>query len=128
MIGRTMARPGQTLSHPKTGERATFLRTTADTGGELCELELTAAPGTKPAAAHIHPTQTERFTVHAGRVRVRLGRDQREHSAGETVVIPPGTPHTWAAVGDEQLRLTATIEPALNAENFFEDFFALAEA
>ena len=123
-----MAFPGQAMSHPKTGERVTFVRTADETGGRFCELELFAAPGTKPAAAHIHPDQVERFTIHSGRVRVRLGRAERDHGAGETVVIPPGTPHTWTAVGDEELHLTARIEPALNAERFFEDFFALAEA
>ena len=116
------------MSHPKTGERVTFSRTADETGGRFCELEMFATPGTKPAAAHIHPHQVERFTIHSGRVRVRLGRGESDHGAGETVVIAPGTPHTWTAVGDEELHLTARIEPALNAERFFEDFFALAEA
>ena len=123
-----MASPGQTMSHPKTGERVRFARTAKETGGRFCELELFATPGTKPAAAHIHPEQTERFTIHSGRLRVRLGRSEHEHVAGAAVVIPPGTPHTWTAIGDEELHLTARIEPALNAERFFEDFFALAES
>ena len=123
-----MAFRGQVMSHPKTGERVTFSRTADETGGRFCELEMFAAPGTKPAAAHIHPDQVERFTVHSGRVRVRRGRGESDHGAGETVVIPPGTPHTWTAIGEEELHLTARIEPARNAERFFEDFFALAEA
>jgi quercetin dioxygenase-like cupin family protein len=123
-----MAVRGQTMSHPQTGERVTFGRTAAETGGRFCELELFATPGTAPAAAHVHPSQRERFTIRAGSVRVRLGRDERDHGAGEEVVIPPGTPHTWTAVGEEELHLTVTIDPALNAEGFFEDFFALAEA
>ena len=123
-----MALPGQAMSHPKTGERVTFVRTADETDGRFCEMELYARPGTKPAAAHIHPHQVERFTIHSGRVRVRLGREESVHDAGETVVIPAGTFHTWTAVGDEELHLTARIEPALNAEHFFEDFFTLAEA
>jgi len=115
------------MSHPKTGERVTFGRTAEETAGRFCELELFATPATKPAAAHIHPHQAERFTIHSGRLRVRLGRRERDHTAGDTVVIPPGTPHTWTALGDEELHLTVRIEPALNAERFFEDFFALAE-
>ena len=122
-----MALRGQTMSHPKTGERVTFGSTAAETGGRFCELELFAEPETKPAAAHIHPDQAERFTIHSGRVRVRLGGAEHDHGAGETVVIPPGTPHTWTAIGDEELHLTVRIEPALNAEGFFEDFFTLAE-
>ena len=98
----TMALRGQAMSHPKTGERVTFGRTAAETDGRFCEVELVATPGTKPAAAHIHPDQVERFTIRSGRVRVRLARGERDHSAGETVVIPPGTPHTWTAVGDEE--------------------------
>ena len=121
-----MALRGQAMSHPKTGERVTFGVTSAETGGRYCEMELFATPGTKPAAAHVHPDQVERFTIHSGRVRVRLGREEHDHDASDTVVIPRGTPHTWTAIGDEELHLTVRIEPALNAERFFEDFFALA--
>ena len=104
------------MSHPKTGERVTFGNTAAETGGRFCELELFAEPETKPAAAHIHPDQVERFTIHSGRVRVRLGREERDHGARETVVIPPGTPPTWTAIADAQLHFTVRMEPALNAE------------
>jgi quercetin dioxygenase-like cupin family protein len=123
-----MAVRGQTMSHPKTGERVTFGRTAAETGGRFCELELVATPGGAPAAAHVHPEQVERFQIHSGAMRLRLGRAQRELGPGETAVIPAGTPHTWLAIGADDLHLTATFEPAGNAESFVEDFFGLAEA
>ena len=122
-----MAVRGQTMRHPRTGERVTFSRTAAETDGRFVEFDVYGPPGTAPAAPHVHPSQLERFTVHAGNVRVRLGREESDHGPGATVVIPPGTPHSWAAVGDDEMHLTVTVEPALNAESFFEDFFALAE-
>ena len=39
-----MARPGETISNPATGERIECLQTRETTGGELLELELTLEP------------------------------------------------------------------------------------
>ena len=40
-----MIQAGQTIEHPVTGERMTFLRTSQETGGEYVLVELELAPG-----------------------------------------------------------------------------------
>ena len=119
-----MAVVGETITNPQTGEQITFRRITE----ELLELDFTVSPGGGPAAAHVHPEQVERFAVRSGALRIAIGAAELTLGAGGRAVVPPGTPHVWHAVGDGELRLTITFEPALEAVTFFERFFALAQA
>jgi hypothetical protein len=63
----TEIRPGQTLENPVTGERFTFVHTAATTGGELLAFDLALRAGGAVPVPHVHPIQTERFEVVAGR-------------------------------------------------------------
>ena len=62
-----MIRTGDTIENTATGERLTFLATSADTDGEAVVVRCTVQPGGAVAAAHVHPSQTERFAVRAAR-------------------------------------------------------------
>lgn len=123
-----MARAGQTVENPATGERVTFVRTAADTGGELLELELVwPRPGSR-APEHVHPEAEERYEVLSGRAAFRVGADEREAGAGEVVTVPPGTPHlAWNPTQDE-VRLKVEFRPALRWEDFVERLFAITPA
>lgn len=123
-----MATAGQTITHPTTGEQITFVRTAADTDGAALEMAFVVAPGGAPAAPHVHPRQRERFVVHAGRARVRVGDEERLLGPGDEAEVPAGITHTWSAAGPDDLEMHVTLEPAMSSEGFFEDFFALAEA
>ena len=121
-----MAIAGQTICNPQTGERITFRRTAADTNGAFLELGFFVAPGGTPAAEHVHPRQAEHFAVRAGLLRLTIGDDERTIGAGDSATVPPGTPHVWHAAGCDELHMTLTFLPALTAERYFEQFFALA--
>jgi hypothetical protein len=58
-----VARAGDVLDDPTTGSRLVFLRTAAETGGELLEYELTFIPGGFSARDHVHPLQSEQHEV-----------------------------------------------------------------
>ena len=66
-----MIRSGDTIHNPVTGERITFHQTSADTNGEAVVIECTVQPDGFVAAAHVHPSQTERFNVIDGRLGAR---------------------------------------------------------
>ena len=72
-LGAAMITPGQTLENPVTGERFTFTHTAASTGGELLAFDFALRPGGAVPMPHVHPIQTERFEVTAGRMRFRVG-------------------------------------------------------
>jgi quercetin dioxygenase-like cupin family protein len=122
-----VARPGQTLHNPASGERITFRATAAQTGGELVAIDLDLPPGGRvPGPLHIHPHQEERFHVVAGRMRFRLGRERVTAGPGETVVVPAGVRHDFANAGDTDARVRVEIRPALKMESLFETAVRLA--
>jgi mannose-6-phosphate isomerase-like protein (cupin superfamily) len=98
----------------------------AETGGQLLEMEAIYAPGGQPPPVHAHPRQEERFTALAGVMRVRVAGHERQLVAGDTLVIPAGTPHTMWNDGTEEVRLRWEVRPALHSEDFFEELYRLA--
>jgi len=112
-----MAHAGQTIHNPVSGERIHFLRTAADTDGELLELVLELTPDGRVPGAHVHPEQEERFEVLEGRMRFRLGLRTIVAEAGETVVVPAGRMHKFANDGDEPARVRVEVAPALDMED-----------
>jgi quercetin dioxygenase-like cupin family protein len=121
-----MAVAGETITHPITGERITFIRTSAETDGALAEMDFYLPAGMTPCPEHIHPKSTERVTVLSGEVRAMI--DGRLHAVaeGETLEVPPDTWHTWVPVGEVRMRVTMT--PAMGLDDFLADLFAIAEA
>jgi len=122
-----MARAGDTLEHPVTGERIVFLKTARDTDGELLQLDFFMKPGGFVAAAHVHPHQEERFEVLSGSMRSRVCGQERSVGAGERIVVPGGAPHVWWNPGEEEGHVLVEFRPALRTETFFETFFGLAK-
>lgn len=123
-----MIKAGDILSSRETGETFTFLQTAADTGGRLLRLEMRAAPngGAKAVPLHFHPKQEERFFIHEGRICFLIDGKTQRYEAGEAVVVPPGTPHTWYNPGPAEARFTVELEPALQTERFFESLCTLS--
>jgi quercetin dioxygenase-like cupin family protein len=123
-----MAITGQTLENPASGERITFRRSSADTGGELIEIDLELPAGRRvPGGQHIHPEQEERFEVVEGTMRFKLGRKRVVAKPGEVVVVPAGQKHDFANVGDGDAIVRVEVRPALKMEQLFETAVGLAE-
>lgn len=121
-----MAHVGEQLINPVTGQRLVFRRTTHDTGGELLEVESYLPPGSIEPVEHLHPRQEEHFEVIAGEVRVRLAGQVRTLRAGDTLLIPPGTPHAMWNAGSTEAGFIWQTRPALKTETFFETVWGLA--
>jgi quercetin dioxygenase-like cupin family protein len=111
-----MAYTGQTIHNPVSGERIEFLRTAADTDGELLEFELELAADGRVPGAHVHPEQEERFHVLEGTMTFRLGLRKIVATAGESVVVPAGRMHKFANGGAETARVRVEVVPALDME------------
>ena len=121
-----MARQGQTISNPVSGERITFLQTADCTGGELLEFELELSADGHVPGAHVHPEQEERFHVLEGTMKFRLGMRTIVAAAGESVVVPAGRVHKFANGGDTPARARVEVVPALDMEQLFETTVELA--
>ncbi|WP_458209185.1 cupin domain-containing protein [Haladaptatus sp. NG-SE-30] len=114
------------IENPITGERVVFLRRGEETDGELVELEIVAEPFAAGPPEHVHERQRESFEVVAGSVTGTLDGEPFTVSAGESFVIPAGTPHRWWNDGDQELRARVEVRPALEFAEFLETVYGLA--
>lgn len=121
-----MITTGQTLTNPVTGETLVFRTTSVDTNGESVVVEAFVEPNGAVAAAHLHPSQEERFEVLAGKLEFRLGDRTLVAKPGDRVLVPAGTPHRFENVGDETAHFVCEVSPALGFERLIETMFALA--
>jgi quercetin dioxygenase-like cupin family protein len=121
-----MIRPGDRLENPVTGEVLLFRRTCEETAGEFVLVEAMVRPHGFVAAAHVHPHQTERFEVLAGKIGLRIGDQTLKAGPGDVAAVPPGTPHRFWNAGEEEARFLCEIRPALQFESLIETMFTLA--
>jgi mannose-6-phosphate isomerase-like protein (cupin superfamily) len=121
-----MIRTGDTIHNPVTGERINFLATSADTDGEAVVIEVLVQPHGFVAAAHVHPSQSERFAVAAGTLALKVGRKRLALGPGDVAMVEPGTRHKFWNAGEEQVRFVCEVRPALQFESLLETMFALA--
>ena len=71
--GTPMIRAGDSIVNPVTGERLVFELTSHDTDGAYTLFDTFVEPGGAVASAHVHPYQTEIFTVIEGTPRRQAG-------------------------------------------------------
>jgi len=121
-----VAKAGDVIENPISGERITFLKTTQETNGELLRFEYVLPPGfTIPE--HVHPHQEERHEVLSGTLRGRVGGQEGDYTQGQRVVGPAGVPHAWQnPSSEEELRFVSELHPPLIFETILETTFGLA--
>jgi quercetin dioxygenase-like cupin family protein len=121
-----MARRGESIENPLSGERMTFLKTTADTNGQSLEFEFVAPPGWS-VPEHIHPHQRERTQMISGVLSGRVAGEEIGLVEGEVRVVPAGVVHGWRNPSDEEeVRFSVEFSPALKMESGFETAWGLA--
>ena len=119
----------KTVKNPAIGHKITFLQTSAQTNGELLQIEyVVQKPESKPSIPlHIHLKCEERFEVVAGQLGVVLDGERRVLRVGEEVLIPPKTAHTFWNAGQEALRFITDVRPPGELQTYWETVFGLAE-
>lgn len=115
------------ITNPMSGERIVVRQSGEETGGELLAFDLYLPPGARVPSGHTHPSQTERFTVISGQLRFRLGRRVVWAVAGESVGVPPGTPHWFRNDGPAETHAVVEVRPALRMQELFFESGRLAE-
>lgn len=114
--------PGDVLEAKALAMRSTLL----ELSDRVLRTEVVAGPTANGGPLHRHMHQEERFDVHAGALRVRLGlRHSRIVTTGESVTVPPRTPHTFKVDSPDGARFTATFTPPLRILEYFGELFAL---
>src|SRR5215207_1353413 len=123
-----MAKAGDEIFNPRTGQRVIFLQTGAETNGELLcsESYYPFAGAVEPE--HVHPLQESGAEVISGSLCFRVDGEERQLRAGESITIPANTPHFfWNDAQEEEAHFIGWFRPALEIDRFFESFFGLAQ-
>lgn len=110
----------QPLEMKQFGMSVEFLSTGEETGGELLEMDVIGRPRGFLAQRHIHPSQAERLEVISGAMKVEMGGRQHLLTAGQSVEVPAGTPHTQVALGRGEGRVRIQVRPAGQTKEFLE--------
>jgi mannose-6-phosphate isomerase-like protein (cupin superfamily) len=96
-----------------------FVRTAAESSGDIHVQEARYPAHSAPAPLHRHPRQDERFVILEGSLLFRVGTTDTLVRAGETLEVPRGTFHR--AYNPEAVPAMAIWEtrPALRTGEFF---------
>jgi mannose-6-phosphate isomerase-like protein (cupin superfamily) len=75
-------------------------------------------PGTHPgrpiAGMHLHRSDDEAWIVREGRLGFRVGDQEREVAAGESLLVTRGTPHSYWNPSSEPARYLLVMTPRIH--------------
>jgi quercetin dioxygenase-like cupin family protein len=114
------------IDNPVSGETIVIRQRADETGGALLVWELFLAPGGRVPSTHAHPEQEERFTVLGGLMRFRVRGRAVIMTAGETLIVPAGTVHSFANAGRGPAHAAVETRPALEMQALLETAAAMA--
>jgi uncharacterized protein YndB with AHSA1/START domain/quercetin dioxygenase-like cupin family protein len=115
-----MAQVREVLEMSPLGIRVEIRRSSADTGGELLEMDVIGRPRAFFAQRHMHPSQVERLEMISGAMKVKMNGLEHVVGAGESIEIPAATPHTQVPVGDGPGHVRIQVRPAGRTQAFLE--------
>ena len=112
------------LVHPVLKDQVTVIISAEESGGDLFRFEYLARSVTPAPHDHAHRCQEERIEILEGKLHCRIAGSECVLSAGETIVIPPGTPHAVWNAQAAGCRALGEYRPALDAQAMLEAEFA----
>jgi Cupin domain len=93
---------------------------------DLLEIQTVNPPESVREVEHVHPRQESGARVTSGSLRFSIDGVERTVGPGESITIPPGTPHHFWNDGDSDAHAVQWFRPALKTRAFFDTYFALA--
>jgi mannose-6-phosphate isomerase-like protein (cupin superfamily) len=96
-----------------------LLADASDTGGALSTQRVTLAAGVDGASPHLHKGSSELFFIVAGAAQVLAGSEVTTLRNGDLAVVPPGTPHAFAAAPGSSADILIVITPGVERFEYF---------
>jgi quercetin dioxygenase-like cupin family protein len=101
------------------GNRLRPIASGEQTAGAYGLMESLVRAGQGPPR-HVHHAHDEAFLVLEGELRIVCGDAEHRAGPGDYALLPRGVPHTFAAVGDRDVRMLTLVSPG-GGERFFLD-------
>lgn len=120
--------PPELIVNPVTGDRMTILQSAQTSNGAYAKFQFELPPGAKGSPFHYHTRMSETFTVLEGCLEMEVGQkgNYRTLQAGESLQVPPGSPHGFRNASNEWVTFTSENLPATGFEQFIRGMFGLA--
>ncbi|MFE2578686.1 cupin domain-containing protein [Streptomyces sp. NPDC059378] len=122
---KAQADPAVSVVGPGDGEtiilgttRMRVLEDGSRTGHRLAIAESVLAPHTQGPPQHRHARHDEGFYILSGTVRFTVGNEDYDATTGTLVMVPPGTPHTFANPTGQPAVMLSTFTPDLYVQYF----------
>ncbi len=122
-----MAKTNDIIVNPVIGDKLKFLVTSSDSNGELLRVHLWNKVGAQGTPEHLHPKQTETFTIVSGTVGFKCNGQEKILTAGQSITAQKNQMHKFWTVGDQPSEMIVEIRPALQSEFFLETLYSLAK-
>src|SRR3954466_15792292 len=107
-----MAEVGQEL------ERAGLRLRLEQIDPDLLVMDVSYEGNSQMPPAHLHPNQTEHFSVLEGRMHTVIGGIEKKYGAGDEFDVPTATVHQMSPLGPTRMRWE--VRPSLKTADFFE--------
>lgn len=123
---KSMAKQGDKITNARTGQTMIFLKTAAETNGQLLEIESFNPRSDMREPIHVHPKQESAAKVISGKLHFLVNGKGQIIGPGEKITISAGVPHCF---WNEDVAVAHSVQqfsPALHIDEFFETFFALS--
>lgn len=99
------------IVNPLFRDTLTFVQTSAETGGQVSEADLTLMPGGSNPF-HYHKTYAETFTALEGELGLYTGKKQKIIlKPGETYTVQPNQLHRFFNPGDAEIKFKVELKP-----------------
>jgi mannose-6-phosphate isomerase-like protein (cupin superfamily) len=96
-----------------------LLADASNTNGTLNTQRVTLGSGADGASPHLHKGSSELFFVVEGSAQMLAGSDVTTLRDGDLAVVPPGTPHAFAAPPGSSADLLIVITPGVERFEYF---------
>jgi quercetin dioxygenase-like cupin family protein len=122
-VGAMTMRAGEVYEHPY--ERLVVRVGTAESAGKELVAEVYVRPGAPGVPRHAHPELEEALTVIRGQLDAWVAGERSLLGPGGRVEVPPGVPHSWRPVGDEEVSFLLEVRPGSRFEEMWRQFMGL---
>jgi mannose-6-phosphate isomerase-like protein (cupin superfamily) len=121
-----MIKEGDKIRNARTGQIMVFLKTGAETNGQLLQIDCISPSTAVKEPEHIHPCQENRFEIISGSCHFSVDGKEQIIGPGQSITIPPNVRHHFWNSGNLDAHYIQEFRPSLNIADFFETFFALS--
>ena len=116
------------LENRHTGEVLRMHRRHDAEGRIVLFLDGALPPKAEGPPLHVHFLEREEGVVKTGTLGAQVGLEKIVVQTGGTAVLPAGVPHRWWNAGDDLLKFSGNVVPAVDLDRYLQAVFAVVNA